>query len=115
MLDRIRQALAVLTSGSAAAAAPATIPGVRAELIEIKVNGLDAAKQNAVWLTKGIDRTNPTTAVRLMDCTSDHLKNIVANKPDLTADYLRIIESILQDRGESLPALPMHFGDTPVA
>jgi hypothetical protein len=75
----------------------------RADLVTIKVNGLDQAKQNAVWLTKGQDRTQPATAVRLVDCTSDHLKNIVLHKPDLSSDYLRIIESILEDRGESLP------------
>lgn len=103
MFDKIRLAITALTSGSAAAAAPATIPGTRADLIEIKVNGIDAAKQNAVWLTKGLDRTT-ATCVRLMDCTSDHLKNIVANKPDLTPSYLRVIEAILEDRGETLPA-----------
>jgi hypothetical protein len=102
MFDRIKQALNVLTSGSAAGTAPATIRGTRADLLEIKVNGLDAAKQNAVWLTKGRDGTQPATAVRLVDCTSDHLRNIVENKPDLTADYLRVIESILADRGDSL-------------
>ena len=105
MFDRLRLAFSVLSSGSAAAAAPATIPGTRADLLEIRVNGLDAAKQNAVWLTKGLDR-GPATCVRLVDCTTDHLKNIVLNKPDLTPDYLRIIESILEDRGETLPDDP---------
>lgn len=119
MLDRLRLAIAAftapattVTSGSAAAAAPATIQPQRADLIEIKVNGLEAAKQNAVWLTKGLDRTQPATAVLLADCTSDHLKNIVLNKPDLTEDYLRIIESILEDRGELLPNLHTDVTDT---
>ena len=58
-----------------------------------------------MWLTKGRDRTQPATAVRLVDCTSDHLKNIVLNKPDLSDDYLRVIESILEDRGETLPTV----------
>ena len=93
---------AITTTGSAAAAAPATVPGVRADLIEIKVNGLAAAKASAVWLTKGLDR-GPATCVLLTDCTSDHLKNIVQNKPDLSDDYRRVIESILEDRGEALP------------
>jgi hypothetical protein len=84
-------------------AAVAAVTSGRADLVTIKVNGLDQAKQNAVWLTKGQDRTQPATAVRLVDCTSDHLKNIVLNKPDLTPDYLRVIESILEDRGETLP------------
>lgn len=104
MFDRIRQAVALLTApASATGTALATIPGTRADLIEIKVNGLAAAKQNAVWLTKGLDRTQPATAVLLTDCTSDHLKNIVANKPNLSPDYRRVIESILEDRGETLP------------
>jgi hypothetical protein len=89
--DTLDQAVAALTSGNG-----------RADLITIKVNGIDQAKQYAVWLTKGQDRTQPATAVRLVDCTSDHLKNIVLNKPDLSADYLRVIESILEDRGETL-------------
>jgi len=93
---------ALATTSGAAATAPATIPGVRADLIEVKVNGIAAAKANAVWLTKGLDR-GPATCVLLVDLTSDHLKNIVQNKPDLSADYLRVIESILEDRGEALP------------
>jgi hypothetical protein len=108
MFDKIRASLgsnstAITTTGSAAAPASATIPGVRADLIEIKVNGIDAAKAAAVWLTKGLDR-GPATCVLLTDCTTDHLKNIVVNKPDLSADYLRVIEAILADRGETLPA-----------
>jgi hypothetical protein len=100
----------VTTSGSAAAAAPAP---VTPELITISVNGIEQAKQYAVWLTKGKDRTQPTTAVRLVDCTSDHLKNIVANKPNLSADYRRIIESILEDRGETLPVAIVGTTDDP--
>lgn len=69
----------------------------------INVDGLDAAKAQAQWLTKGKDRTQPATSMLLKDCTTDHLINIVANKPNLSADYLRIIESILEDRNESLP------------
>jgi len=84
-------------------ATPVDQSSTRADLIEIKVNGLDQAKQNAVWLTKGLDRSQPAVAVRLTDCTSDHLKNIVANKPNLSPDYLRVIEAILEERGESLP------------
>jgi hypothetical protein len=84
-------------------AAVAGFTSNRVELFTIKVAGLDDAKNLAVWLTKGQDRTQPATAVRLVDCTSDHLKNIVLNKPDLSEDYLRVIESILEDRGETLP------------
>jgi len=90
---------AVTTSGSSAAAAPAIVQPVRADLIEVKVNGMAAAKANAVWLTKGLDRTQPATAVLLVDCTSDHLQNILANKPNLSDDYRRVITSILEDRG----------------
>jgi hypothetical protein len=122
MFDKIRQAINSLTVATPAPTTPAavapTAPAVpdtldaaiagpstgRADLITIKVNGIDQAKQNAVWLTKGQDRTQPATAVRLVDCTSDHLKAIVLNKPDLSADYLRVIEAILEDRGETLPS-----------
>ena len=127
MFDKIRQVIkTAMTTDAPATPAPAaiaivTLPAThlattdtldaavaqvvsgRADLITIKVNGIAEAKANAVWLTKGQDRTQPATAVRLVDCTSDHLKNIVANKPDLSADYLRVIESILEDRGEALP------------
>jgi hypothetical protein len=96
------------TLDAALAPAPSTLdlavsqPSSRADLIEIRVNGLDEAKKNAVWLTKGQDRTQPATAVKLVDCTTDHLKNIVTNKPNLSADYRRVIEAILEDRGETL-------------
>src|ERR1700676_1127724 len=122
MFEKIRQAINSLTTAAPTTAivpavtdtpvvrntdtldaAVAAVTSGRADLVTIKVNGLDQAKQNAVWLTKGQDRTQPATAVRLVDCTSDHLKNIVLNKPDLTEDYLRVIESILEDRGETLP------------
>jgi len=97
-------AVAVISTDTLdAAVAAMTSPSNRADLITIKVNGIAEAKANAVWLTKGQDRTQPATAVRLVDCTSDHLKNIVLNKPDLSEDYLRVIEAILEDRGEALP------------
>jgi hypothetical protein len=96
-------ALVPTTDTLDAAVAPVGFTSNRAELFNIKVVGLDDAKKYAVWLTKGLDRTQPATAVRLVDCTSDHLKNIVLNKPNLSPDYLRVIESILEDRGETLP------------
>src|SRR5271168_2644940 len=109
MFEKIRALLSgtsntAITTSTSAAPAPATVQGVRADLIEIKVNGIDAAKANAVWLTKGLDRS-AATCVLLVDCTTDHLKNIVLNKPDLSADYLRVIEAILEDRGETLPSV----------
>lgn len=112
MLDRLRAALDAFLlphPGIQQATEPAGLParsdvaGAIPDLIEIRVNGLDAAKQHAVWLTKGTDRTQRTSCVRLSDCTSDHLKAIVANKPGLSADYRRVIESILEDRGDTLP------------
>jgi hypothetical protein len=120
MFDSIRKLLSgssttpsttLSTTTSAAAVAPATVQGVRADLIEIKVNGIDDAKEYAVWLTKGLDR-GPATAVRLIDLTSDHLKNIVQNKPNLSPDYLRVITAILEDRGETLPATDPGATDT---
>ena len=103
-----------LASMGGTAVAPAVDTSSFADPIEIRtfdhqglsiitVDGLDAAKAQAQWLTKGKDRTQSATAVLLKDCTTDHLINIVANKPNLSADYHRIIESILEDRNESLP------------
>lgn len=115
-----KAAVKVLTTGTPAPASTSTpslalttLPTVTGapDLIEIKVDGLAQAKANATWLTKGIDRRQPTTAVLLVDCTTDHLKNIVANKPNLSADYRRVIESILEDRGEALDAVAVDDHD----
>jgi hypothetical protein len=110
MFEKIRQAIAVFSapSTSIVPAVQSDAPSGRADLVEVKVNGLDQAKQVAVWLTKGLDRTQPASAVRLVDCTSDHLKNIVANKPNLSPDYLRVIDSILADRGDTLDVTDVH-------
>lgn len=78
----------------------------RQELVDSTVNGLDAAKAVATWMSKGKDRTQPVTFMLLKDCTTDHLKNIILNKPNLSADYKRVIESLLTDRGETLPVVP---------
>ena len=75
----------------------------RPDLIEVTVDGLDEAKDTAVWLTKGVYRTQPATAVLLKDCTDDHLTNILLNKPNLSADYRRVIEALLTDRGVTIP------------
>ena len=48
-------------------------------------------------LTKGKDR-GPAVAVRLADCTTEHLEAILANKSNLSADYRRVILSLLEDR-----------------
>ena len=116
-----KAAVKVLTAGTTPAPASTSTPSLALQtlptvlsgpdLIEIKVDGLDQAKANATWLTKGIDRRQPTTAVKLVDCTTDHLKNIVANKPNLSADYRRVIESILEDRGEALDAVAVDDHD----
>ena len=74
----------------------------RPSLVDATVNGLAEAKDSAVWITKGVDRRSPAL-VLLKDCTSDHLKNILLNKPNLSADYRRVIESLLQDRGHAIP------------
>ena len=78
---------------------------LRPALIDTTVNSLAEAKDVAVWLTKGKDHTQPAAAMLLKDCTTDHLKNIILNKPNLSADYKRVIESLLTDRGETLPVV----------
>lgn len=78
----------------------------RQELVDTTVDGLDAAKAVATWMSKGKDRTQPVTFMLLKDCTDDHLTNILLNKPNLSADYRRVIESLLTDRGVAIPTVP---------
>lgn len=112
MFDNVRKLVAGTLHQASIVLSPAPVsvppsqPGVRADLVEIRVDGIAQAKEHAVWLTKGIDHGQPVAVVRLIDCTSDHLKNIVLNKPNLSPDYRRVIDSILEDRGEALPIQP---------
>lgn len=78
----------------------------RPDLIDITVDGLDEAKETATWLTKGEFHNEPAHTVLLKDCTDAHLSNILLNKPNLSADYRRVIESMLQDRGVAVPVAP---------
>ncbi len=78
----------------------------RPDLVEPTVDGIAAAKDAATWLTKGVNRNTPATAVLLKDCTDDHLTHILLNKPNLSADYRRVIESLLTDRGVTIPTVP---------
>jgi hypothetical protein len=117
MIDRLRQMASTALQQVSVVLSPTpavvVVPGqnTRADLIEIKVNGIDDAKEQAVWLTKGLDRSQPATAVRLIDCTSDHLKNIVMNKPNLSADYRHVIEAILEDRGDAIDPIDDPLAD----
>ena len=103
MLNRIRQLVAGKLQKASLVLSTSTPKLGQEDLIEIKVNGMDEAKKNAVWLTKGLDRSQPAFVIHLVQCTSTHLKNIVLNKPNLSSDYRRIIELILEDRGDQIP------------
>ena len=61
-------------------------------------SSLESAKQKAVWITRGVNGDQPATPVLLGDCTTTHLRAILANKPLLSDDYRTIIEAILKDR-----------------
>ena len=81
----------------------------RPDLIDTTVNSLEAAKDAAVWLTKGSTGNQPAVAVLLKDCTSDHLQNILDNKPNLSADYRRVIHALLKDRAMAAVTDPASY------
>lgn len=63
---------------------------------EICVVDLEIAKKNAIWCANSNGDNN--NFVRLIDCSTDHLNNILLNVKHLEADYRVIIKSILADR-----------------
>jgi hypothetical protein len=74
------------------------VPGEGADLLKVRVLGIERAKMVAMWGSKGHDHTEPTKFQRLVDLTTEHLVNIKANSSHVTDDERRLIDSILEDR-----------------
>lgn len=85
-------------------------------MFTIKVQNLEDAKRLATWGTygkggwdhcKGNCPLHQYQEVRLQDCSTERLQTLWTNDW-LTADYDRIVESILDDRGADyeLPVQP---------
>lgn len=58
----------------------------------------DTIKKKLKWQTRGRTGTENLLWVRLIDCDTDHLENIVYNVPKLYPITKRVILSILKDR-----------------
>jgi len=79
--------------------------------VMIPVFGLELAKATAMWGTYGkggIEHCggrcaeHPLVWKRLVDCETEHLIAILRTQPQVwESDYVKIILSILKDRGES--------------
>lgn len=74
------------------------VPGDKADLLKVRVLGLERAKLVAMWGSKGVNHDQPTVFQRLNDLTPEHLVNIKNNSLAVTEDERRIITSILEDR-----------------
>lgn len=67
--------------------------------IEIAVSSFEQAKRLAEWGTYGKNGNEPLRWVRLIDCSTEHLENILRTQPQIRGHiYQRIIKSILNDR-----------------
>ena len=75
-----------------------SVDGPIADLVKVRVLGLERAKHVAMWGTKGVNGDEPTSFKRLVDLTTEHLLNIKKNSPKVSTDERRIVDSILEDR-----------------
>jgi hypothetical protein len=70
------------------------------DVYTIVVEGLEAAKSQAMWGTYGKSGVEPLRMVKLVDCETDHLLEILRTQHHIRrTDYETIIRSILKDRG----------------
>jgi hypothetical protein len=74
------------------------VPGDHADLLKIRILGLERAKAVAMWGSKGVNGDQSTTFKRFADLTTEHLVNIKKNSVHVTDDERTIIDSILEDR-----------------
>jgi len=63
----------------------------------IAVSDFESAVKLAEWGTYGVDGKQPLKYVRLVDCSTDHLKKIII-QIGINSDYGKIITQILKDR-----------------
>ena len=59
---------------------------------------IEKIKNNLMWKTIGKDGKSSPHWVKLIDCETDHLENIIYNVPRLLPITKRVILSILADR-----------------
>ena len=59
---------------------------------------LKVAKNKLFWGTYGIPAEKPVRWIRLIDCPTDHLFDILKTQPQLPLSYRTVIKSILDDR-----------------
>lgn len=59
---------------------------------------LKKIKSNLMWKTVGKNGNSPPHWIKLIDCDTDHLENIIYNVPGLLPITKKTILSILQDR-----------------
>jgi hypothetical protein len=74
------------------------VDGTNADLVKVRVLGVERAKLVAMWGSKGVNGDESTKFQRMADLTTEHLLNIKKNSPKVTPDERRIIDSILEDR-----------------
>lgn len=55
-------------------------------------------RENYLWGTNGVKGDKPTTYVRLVDCNTAHLNNILNNCHHIGEKTIKIIQSILEER-----------------
>jgi len=58
----------------------------------------DDIKQHMQWGTYGPNGSDPLTPVRLIDCDTNHLENIIATQSHLTLLHYHVIMAILRGR-----------------
>jgi len=85
--------------------------GDGADVLTIRVLGLERAKLVAMRGTKGVNRDEPTTFVRYMDMTDAHLENTLKFGKNVSGDEKRVIESILEDRQAASGGDPVDADD----
>ena len=55
-------------------------------------------RENAIWGTCNVKGNQQTTYMLLVECSTDHLENILKNCHHISAKTIKIINSILGDR-----------------
>lgn len=69
------------------------------DLVHVQCS-LNDAKKIATWGTYGKDGKGPLKIKKLKNLKTDHLQAILRTQHHIKTDYVRIIQSILDDRGE---------------
>lgn len=68
------------------------------EHFNIEVLDYEVVKAFACWGTYGADGKGPLRWVRLVDCNTEHLQNILKTQPRIPNHYIMAIRDILKAR-----------------